>query len=132
MATIRREQNVMQSNSKRMGGAVSLSRVVVGIMAALALTILLAAPSASAKTVYPYEHAGFFDGTGSVKGQFKTTLGGIDYWPSGQNLIVSVSGEPGIIAKFTKTGTPANFSALNSGAGRDYIDLGSNTSGRWR
>ena len=128
MGTTRRGQNVM-GNSQKMGGAVSLTRILAAVTAALVLGILLAASSASAKTVYPYEFAGFFDGTGSTKGQFKSELAGIDYWPTGQNLMVSVAGEPGIIAKFNKNGTPANFSALNNGAGRDYIDLGSSATG---
>ena len=46
-----------------------------------------------------------------------------------ESCYVSVPGSPGIIAKFNKNGTPANFSALNNGAGRDYIDLGSRRSG---
>jgi hypothetical protein len=125
----RGEQNVMQRNISTLGGALPLSRVLIGVMGAVALCALLIASSAAAKTVYPYEYAGFFDGTGSSKGQFKSQLAGIDYWPAGQNLMVSVSGEPGIIAKFTKTGTPAKFTALNNGAGRDYIDLGSSTTG---
>ena len=33
------------------------------------------------------------------------------------------------IDKFTKTGVPANFSALNNGAGRDYIDLRNSSTG---
>ena len=56
-------------------------------------------------------------------------LGGIDYEPATEKLYVSVPGSPGIIAKFNKNGTPANFSALNNGAGRDYIDLGIRRSG---
>jgi len=130
MGTTRRESKAMIDSNVYRGGAVSLTRVLVGVTATLVLCLLLAAAPAGAKTVYQYEYSGeFFDGTGSSKGQFKTALGGIDYWPAGQNLMVSVGGEPGIITKFTKTGTPANFSALNSGAGRDYIDLGTSATG---
>src|SRR6476661_5111570 len=100
----RGEQNVMQRNISTLDGALRLSRALIGAMGAVAVCALLIASSATAKTVYPYEYAGFFDGTGSSKGQFKSNLAGIDYWPAGQNLMVSVSGEPGIIAKFTKTG----------------------------
>ena len=84
METIRRGHNVTQGNTQQTGRAAALTRILVGAIGALALCILLTASSASAKTVYPYEYAGFFDGTGSTKGQFKSELAGIDYWPTGQ------------------------------------------------
>ncbi|HEY1285744.1 MAG TPA: hypothetical protein VGF04_06615 [Solirubrobacterales bacterium] len=106
------------------GGAVRLTRALIGIAAACAACLVLIAGPAAAKTVYKYEYSGFFDGTGSVKGPFKS-LGGIDYEPATEKLYVSVGvpGSTGIIDKFTKAGVPANFSALNNGAGRDFIDL---------
>ena len=105
------------------------TRILFGIAAAVAACLLLAVGSASAKTVYKYVYSGeSFDGSGSTKGQFKS-LAGIDYEPATEKLYVSVPGSPGIISKFNKNGTPANFSALNNGAGRDYIDLESQASG---
>ena len=110
----------------RRGGAVRLTRNLIGIAAACVTCLVLLTGSASAKTVYKYVYSGeYFDGSGSTKGQFKT-LGGLDYDPATQNLYVSV---PGAIDKFTKTGVPANFSALNNGAGRDYIDLRNSSTG---
>lgn len=111
------------------GGAVRLTRVLIGIAAVCATSLFLIAGSASAKTIYQYVYSGeYFDGSGSSKGQFKS-LAGIDYEPATQKLYVSVPGSPGVIDKFTKTGVPANFSALNNGAGRDYIDTGKQASG---
>src|SRR5262245_64065808 len=105
--------------AKTKGGAVRSVRVLIGIAVALAACLFLAVGSASAKTVYTYVYSGeFFDGSGSTKGQFKS-LAGIDYEPATEKLYVSVPGSPGIIAKFNKNGTPAKFSALNNGAGRD-------------
>jgi hypothetical protein len=111
------------------GGAVRLTRILIGIAAACVACLALATGSASAKTIYKYVYSGeYFDGSASSKGQFKE-LGGIDYEPATQKLYVSVPGSPGVIEKFTKAGVPANFSALNNGAGRDYIDLGKQASG---
>ena len=119
----------MIDTAKQRGGAVRLTRVLIGIAAALATCLILAVGPASAKTVYKYVYSGeYFDGSGSLKGQFKG-LGGIDYEPATGKLYVSVPGSPGIISKFNKNGTPANFSALNNGSGRDYIDLGKQASG---
>lgn len=130
MGTGRREARAMSDSSDDRGRTVGLTRVLAGVTAAVALCLMLAAAPAGAKTVWSYKYSGqFIDGTGSSKGQFKSALGGIDYWPEGQSLIVNVSGDPSIIAKFNKNGTPSKFSALNSGAGRDYIDLGSNSLG---
>jgi hypothetical protein len=109
----------MIDSSTRRGGAGRLARVLLGV-AACVTCLALVTGSAGAKTIYKYVYSGeFFDGSGSTKGQFRS-LGGIAYDPATQNLYVSV---PGAIDKFTKTGVPANFSALNNGAGRDYIDL---------
>lgn len=119
-----REPRTMFDIAEQEGGAVRSIRVMIGIAAAAALCLFLAAGSASAKTVYKYVYSGeSFDGSGSTKGQFHE-LAGIDYEPANEKLYVSVPGSPGIIAKFNKNGTPAKFSALNNGAGRDYIDLG--------
>ena len=107
-----------------------LTRVLIGIAAAVSLCLLLAAGPAGAKTVYQYEYSGeFFDGTGSTKGPFIGTLGGIDYDPASETLHLGVPSTPGAIAKFSKTGTPMNYSALNGGAGRDFIELTGNGSG---
>ena len=114
----------MIDTAKQGGGAVRSTRILIGIAMAVATCLFLAVGSASAKTVYKYVYSGeFIDGSGSTKGQFRQ-LAGIDYEPATEKLYVSVPGSPGVIQKFNKNGTPANFSALNNGAGRDYIDLG--------
>ena len=57
---------------KQGGGAVRSTRILIGIAAAVAACLFLAAGSASAKTVYKYVYSGeFIDGSGSSKGQFK-------------------------------------------------------------
>ena len=105
------------------------TRILIGVAIACVTCLALVTGSAGAKTIYKYVYSGeYFDGSASSKGQFKE-LGGIDYEPATQKLYVSVPGSPGIIEKFTKTGVPANFSALNNGAGRDYIDLGKQAGG---
>ena len=65
-------------------GRQRLSRTLIGAVGALALCILVTASSATAKTVYPYEYAGFFDGTGSSKGQFNIDLPGSTTGRSGK------------------------------------------------
>ena len=104
-------------------------RILIGVVAACVTCLLLVTGSASAKTVHKYVYSGeFFDGSGSSKGQFKS-LGGLDYDPATEKLYVNVFGSPSVITKFTKAGVPAKFSALNNGAGRDYIDLARQASG---
>jgi hypothetical protein len=109
---------------------VRLTRVLIGIAASVAACLLVMAGPAGAKTVYQYEYSGsFFDGAGSTKGQFTGNLGGIDYDPATESLYLGLPSTPTAIGKFSKTGTPLNFSALNNGAGRDYIDLGQSVGG---
>ena len=78
------------------------TRVLIGIAAAAALLLLIAG-SASAKTVYKYVYSGeYFDGSGSLKGQFKG-LGGIDYEPATEKLYVSVPVRQGSSTSSTRT-----------------------------
>ncbi len=104
-----------------------LTRVLIGIAAACAACLVLTVGSATAKTVYQYEYSGeYFDGTGSTKGpvQRHRSVASTTSRRANRSTWASLS-VPGAIAKFSKTGTPKKFSALNNGAGRDYIDLGS-------
>ncbi len=100
-------------------------KILTGIAAALALTLAFAAGPASAKQVYTYQYSGvYYDGTGSEAGQFNTPFGGLAYDEQQEQLIVGRAQSEGKISKFTKTGTPAKFSALNGGTGGDTITLG--------
>ncbi len=120
----------MTDNSKQGGGTVRLTRVLIGIAASVAACFLVMAGSAGAKTVYQYEYSGeYFDGAGSSKGQFKGSLGGIEYEPATESLYVGLPTTPTAIGKFSKAGAPKKFSALNNGAGQDYIDLGQSLGG---
>jgi hypothetical protein len=118
----------MKSKHTHEGGAVRLTWILLGIAASVALCLALAAGSASAKTIYPYEYSGtYIDGTGTANGLFKEALAGIEYQPSTEKFFVSTRKEgSGIIDKLNKNGTPGSFTGLNNGAGRDYIDLGRN------
>ena len=103
----------MENISSLRGGAVSLTRLIAAVVAALALALALAG-SASAKTVYDYVYSGtYFDGTDTAQ-PFTSNIGGLVYDASQERFFVSVGGSPGYVGKFTKAGNASVFTGLSS------------------
>ena len=105
----------MTSNGEQgnRGKRVGLRRLLTCIGATFALSLVVAG-SASAKTVYDYVYSGtFIDGNAGGK-PFDSGLGGIAFDSHSQRLVVSDGGTPGVISRYTLSGTPVAFAALGT------------------
>jgi hypothetical protein len=93
---------------------VGLRRFLTCIGAASALSLVIGAGSASAKTVYDYVYSGSFIDGSVVGKQFHTNLAGIAYDRHSQRLLVADGGNPGTISRYTTSGTPVAFASLGT------------------
>jgi hypothetical protein len=96
------------------GKRVGLRRFLTCIGAGFALSLALAAGSASAKTVYDYVYSGtYIDGSTGGK-PFDSGLAGIAYDQHAHRLLVADASTPAVISSYTLSGTPVAFSALGT------------------
>jgi hypothetical protein len=108
------------TTTHREGGAVRVTRLLIGISALIALTLAVAASSASATTVYDYVYSGtYFDGSGAGK-TFDERISGLEY-DSVHNVFYVADGNIpgefgtlGTITKITPAGTGVNFPATGT------------------
>jgi sugar lactone lactonase YvrE len=105
------------------------ARLLIGVVAAFALSLACATGPASAKQVYDYVYSGnYIDGSGSQKGAFPQTLGDIVYDKYTNRLIVLVEDSQAYISQFTTSGVPATF----PGPGTDTVILKPGFWGGWK
>src|SRR5690349_21336288 len=96
------------------GKRVSLRRFLTCIGAGLALSLVFAVGSASAKTVYDYVYSGTYIDGSSIGKPFDSGLAGLAYDRHAHRLMVADGGNPGTISRFTTSGTPIAFAALGT------------------
>lgn len=108
MAIIRRKSAAM--HGRRLSR--SLRQLMTGMLAAIALGLVLGVGGAFAQQLRPYEHSGeAFDGTGSTAGTFTSSLDRLDYDAESEWLYVLDGGNGGVLSRFDRTGAAAPFSA---------------------
>src|SRR4051794_12293190 len=82
----------------------------IGLLLSLAIGIA----SASAKTVYDYTYSGTFIDGSSIGKPFNSGLGGLAFDRHSQRLMVADGGTPGVISRWTTSGTPVAFASLGT------------------